>query len=184
MAYRRVQLTGRKPIWNLLYSQASAEDEGHWTQLGEERNAALWLTPEQIEPAMAERKGAKRLGLDAGATQAMVERALSLHEPLAGDMPPIAQRESAMAMPCCTGPRQPPIRHRAFPPLLTQKSPAEWHSFSAARRHRCRPTRTRAASMRGPCAEQVRKGDWATAAKRRPVSAPSVASRSRPFSSR
>jgi hypothetical protein len=89
MADRRVQLTGRKPIWNLLYSQASAEDEGHWTQLGEERNAALWLTPKQIEQEIAARKGAKRLGLDAGATQAMVERALSLYGPLGGDTPPV-----------------------------------------------------------------------------------------------
>lgn len=80
-AYRRVKLAGFKPTLNLLYSMAGAEDGCHWTQLAEERKAALVLAADQIDEEMKARKGAKRFGLNASATQAMIDKALGFHEP-------------------------------------------------------------------------------------------------------
>lgn len=86
-AYRRVKLAGFKPTLNLLYSMAGAEDDCHWTQLAEERKAALVLAADQIDEEMKARKGAKRLGLNASATQAMVDKALGFHEPADSEAP-------------------------------------------------------------------------------------------------
>jgi hypothetical protein len=86
-AYRRVKLAGFKPTLNLLYSMAGAEDDCHWTQLAEERKAALVLAADQIDQEMTARKGAKRLGLNASATQAMVDKALGFHEPVDHEAP-------------------------------------------------------------------------------------------------
>jgi hypothetical protein len=92
-AYRRVKRAGFKPTLNLLYSLAGAEDDCHWTQLAAERKAALLLAAQQIDQEMNARKGAKRLGLDASATQAMVEKALSFYEPVDHEAPPASSEE-------------------------------------------------------------------------------------------
>jgi hypothetical protein len=92
-AYRRVKLAGFKPTLNLLYSMAGAEDDCHWTQLAEERKAALVLAADQIDEEMKARKGAKRLGLNASATQAMVDKALGFHEPADSEAPAASSGE-------------------------------------------------------------------------------------------
>ncbi len=82
-AYRRVKIAGFKPTLNLLYAMAGAEDDCHWTALGEERKAALLAAAEVIDQEMTARKTAKRLGqTHAGGGAAMVDRALAFSEPV------------------------------------------------------------------------------------------------------
>ncbi len=80
-AYRRVKLAGFKPTLNLLYSMAGAEDDCHWTQLSEERKAALVLASDGITQDMTARKTAKRLG-QSYSGQSIVDKALNFNEPV------------------------------------------------------------------------------------------------------
>lgn len=80
-AYRRVKIAGFKPTLNLLYSMAGAEDDCHWTQLGEDRKAALVLAADGIDQQMAARKTAKRLGQTV-VGQSIVDKALNFSEPV------------------------------------------------------------------------------------------------------
>ena len=85
-AYRKVKIAGFKPTLNLLYSMAGAEDDCHWTQLGEERKAALLLSADAIDQEMAARKTAKRLGQTV-VGQSIVDRALNFSEPVDTEAP-------------------------------------------------------------------------------------------------
>ncbi|MCB1602625.1 MAG: TfoX/Sxy family protein [Lysobacterales bacterium] len=85
-AYRRVKLAGFKPTLNLLYSMAGAEDDCHWTQLSEERKAALVLASDSITEEMNARKLAKRMGQTHAGT-GMVDKALGVSEPVDSEAP-------------------------------------------------------------------------------------------------
>jgi DNA transformation protein and related proteins len=85
-AYRRVKLAGFKPTLNLLYSMAGAEDDCHWTDLDEERKAALVLAADAINEEMTARKTAKRLG-QTHVSSGMVDRALGFAEPVDSEAP-------------------------------------------------------------------------------------------------
>ena len=85
-AYRRVKLAGFKPTLNLLYSMAGAEDVCHWTQLSEERKAALVLASDSITEEMNARKLAKRMGQTHAGT-GMVDKALGVSEPVDSEAP-------------------------------------------------------------------------------------------------
>ncbi len=80
-AYRKVKVAGFKPTLNLLYSMAGAEDDCHWTQLAEERKAALLAAAEAIDQEMAARKTARRLG-QTNVGQSIVDKALNFAEPV------------------------------------------------------------------------------------------------------
>lgn len=80
-AYRKVKVAGFKPTLNLLYSMAGAEDDCHWTQLADERKAALLAAAEAIDQEMAARKTAKRLG-QTSMGQSIVDKALNFAEPV------------------------------------------------------------------------------------------------------
>ncbi|MGE4071542.1 MAG: TfoX/Sxy family protein [Lysobacterales bacterium] len=85
-AYRRVKLAGFKPTLNLLYSMAGAEDDCHWTQLSEERKAALVLASDSITEEMNARKLAKRMG-QTHAGSGLVDKALGHPEPVDSEAP-------------------------------------------------------------------------------------------------
>jgi hypothetical protein len=85
-AYRRVKLAGFKPTLNLLYSMAGAEDDCHWTQLSDERKAALVLASDAITKEMNARKLAKRLG-QTHVGSSLVDKALGHPEPADSETP-------------------------------------------------------------------------------------------------
>ena len=81
-----MKLAGFKPTLNLLYSMAGAEDDCHWTQLSEERKAALVLASDSITEEMNARKLAKRMGQTHAGT-GMVDKALGVSEPVDSEAP-------------------------------------------------------------------------------------------------
>jgi DNA transformation protein and related proteins len=91
-AYRRVKLAGFKPTLNLLYSMAGAEDDCHWTQLSEERKAALVLASDSITEEMNARKLAKRMG-QTHVGVGMVDKALGHPEPTESEAPASGDRD-------------------------------------------------------------------------------------------
>ena len=65
---------------------AGAEDDCHWTQLSEDRKAALVLAADGITQDMTARKTAKRMG-QTYVGQSIVDKALNFSEPVDSEAP-------------------------------------------------------------------------------------------------